>query len=528
MADSDANQSGLVDALDEAFWIRWPAFVGKFSPTLSAAFSDGIYLSASRHAGAWFPPLAFLLGLYFGWNHVFYFNTEGIDYLFSLTTIVAFVLVSQHGAALGAAMWLGFSLGDLHVVETSWGALPGAWAVITAGIAPRLLADAVLAVLLIAMPLCAASLTQATVRRYRARLDQTPGAVMLCAVLLRALCSFLMVFLWLSAASVLNQGVYLWPGMGARTHSLVQFWADNSFVVALVAAYAAAMRSMLVLYLQPALIPRLAQLRAALSALPDAPAAGMVPVAIALRAGFLTLVCGSLIVSWLNAAILFALLGAIFALWTLAARFQPPWHGLLERMPLVLRSAIGLVLVYIFATQMVRVTWTNATTFYHGQLVAVVSLAVFCLLLPGRSPRRGLPAVSAAQGQATAQMLVLFALAGVALAAMVWPDLVYAGTCPDFGNCAGGRQPVVDDCMTGIGLAAATCSAQKQGGEWKGNADEFSGGGGQTVTVINEPATPAPPAAQPSAVPAPVAPQPGHPDPGALGEPGDLDNGAGT
>ncbi len=131
------------------------------------------------------------------------------------------MLVSQHSAALGAALWLGFSIGDLHVVETSWGALPGVWAVISAGLAPRVLADAVLAVLLIAMPLAAACLTLETVRRYRARLDQTPGTLMLCTVLLRALSNFIMVFLWLSAASVLNQAVYLWPGMGARTHSLV-------------------------------------------------------------------------------------------------------------------------------------------------------------------------------------------------------------------------------------------------------------------------------------------------------------------
>ncbi len=243
------------------------------------------------------------------------------------------------------------------------------------------------------------------------------------------------------------------------------------------------MRSMLVIYLQPALKPRLAQLRAALLALPDSPGAGMLPIALILRAAYLTLVCGSLLVSWLNAAILFALFAAIFALWILAARFRPPWHGMLERMPLALRSVIGLVVVYVFATQIVRVTWTNATTFYHGQLLAVMSLAVFCLLLPGRGARPGLAeSYQRHDGQATAQMLMLCVLSGTA-AAMLWPDLVYAGTCPDFGNCAGGRQNVVDDCMVGIGLAAGLVRCAEARRRMEGKLMTISVGQNKEVRV---------------------------------------------
>ena len=469
MEDVASQRPGLVAVLDEAFWVRWPAFLSKFSPTLSAAFSDGIYLSCSRWCGALFPIFALLLGLYMGWTKAFYSDTEGH---ITLTAAVLLLLLSQHSAALGAYAWFGYVLGDLHVFELELSAAQFSWASFGPALAARLLADTVMSVSPIVMPLAAACITEAFVRQYHARLVRHAGALPLAAALVRGLSTFAMIYFWLSASAVLTQAVFLWQGFGAHTHSWMQFWAGHRTLVAAVGAYAAAMRSLLVLHLQGQLAPRLAQLRAAL-----VPAgSGFRVSAIVLRAAYLCLLCGSLIVSWTNAALLFAALAVLMALWTYASQYQLPWSGLHTRVPLGARAAIGLAVVYFFATQVVRVTWASATTFYSGQLVVLVALVVFCLLIPARGRLTSLPA-PALEVPASVQAGIFLALCGVGLLTALWPDAAFAGTCGDLGNCASGQQPLVDDCMAGLGMMAGLCTAQKHGGQWQGNSDDFSGRG---------------------------------------------------
>jgi hypothetical protein len=460
------------DFLDERWWVDLPVGAARLSPTFGRALSDGFYLSAWPRLAAIAPPLALLLGLILGWSRIGYYSTDGIDYLFSPLTVLLMVLVSQQGAALGLWMLLGFALGDLHWAFSGQDGV-GISEIFLQGLAPRALGDAILAILLVACPLVSATVTRAGWARLASRFSgPAAGAA---SVLLRAAVSAAMVYFWLGAAPVLTQAMFTWAGGSARTHGLVQTWATQGLGVAAVAGLAAGGRGFLVLLAQPRLAGRFTRLRAIAAQSTTASGPPTAVVGVALRAGFVTLICGGLLASWAAAGKLFVIGAAILAARDLAARWPPPWTPALQRIPLAARAGGALAIVYFLATQRAA---APADGFQDGVAMALAGLLVFVLLMP---PER--PVVAGHGGPGRAEQAAS-AVGMLLLAAMLWPDKAHAGYCTTFPDCVGGSKPLVDNCLTGIGVVAGASGAKAYGGVWEDHSDDFGGGeGGQIVTI---------------------------------------------
>src|ERR1700686_3182319 len=218
--------SSALAQINDSVWFRLPRRAGSISLTLSGVLTDGIYLSAWPLVGALILPLVFGIGLYLGWNQ------SGDVYIYSLVTMVFLVLVSQHGAAIGLWLWLGYALGDLFYATQTIEKLT--WLML----ASRALADALLTILLIVVPLATHALTRSSVRglisyfeavitptnssktasawNSRPRIVNTRSARLLSSVLLQSLMAFVFVYLWAQAVGLLLQPFYLWQNIGPR------------------------------------------------------------------------------------------------------------------------------------------------------------------------------------------------------------------------------------------------------------------------------------------------------------------------
>ena len=468
-----------INAVNEFWWRHLPARVNRVSPSFAAALTDGLYLSAWPTIGALLPPLALVLGFWLGWERIGYNPVDGLHFLYSLTTVLILVLVSQHGAALGCWIWLGFVAGDLAVYGPSpttlfGGGIDAVWPMFAAKVAPRALADAVLLTLVVFLPLATAALTRSAVQTLRNRMRRRNGQVSgsseisAVALLLRAVCSFVAVYLWLKAATVMLQGVYTWSGAGALTHGLVQSWNVNGFIVGVVAAYVAGVRSALVLSVQPRVALRVSEWRSVEVASTPAIRRAFLP----LRAGFLTFVCGSLIDSWSGALALFSGFLAVFAVRELLQLYPARWLAWIECIPPFARALVAFVIVY-FGAQSIAGQTIAASTFYPAQVAAMLSLLVFALALPSRATAAP-PAARRREDMIMAsRSLVVF---GVGLGAtLLWPLAAHAGFCPNLPNCFGGDPTGVGACAAGIGMTAGLCAPQKQGGVWEDHSDDFGG-----------------------------------------------------
>jgi hypothetical protein len=438
---------------------------GRLSPTLASMLADGIYLTAWPRFAALLPPLAALLGLWLGWTRVGYYSSDGVDFMFSLVTVLSFAVIGQFGAGLGVWMWAGFVFGDLHGVVANLSSYPTLGAILRAGLAPRILADGVLLVGAAAIPFATGLLTQASYPLIRRRCEpQIAGAA---TGLLRAAIAFLLVYCWIGAAGVLTQGVFTWAGASPRTHGLVQNWAAKGPWVAAVAGYAASLRSLLVLAAQDRIAPALARLKAARQPRPGGLVGDLIGAV--LRAALLTLVCGSLLGTWGQAATLAAILVVALAARELAVRY-PPWMAFVARFPPLARAALGFAVILLvswnFAHKSVAPSFQNALQLTEG---AVLFFAV--LLPPAPDPKGVRPALGIDLGPQVAAALPFLVLAGLA-----WPGLAHAGYCTTIQDCASGDPGVSTNVLTGAGIVGALVSGKRAGGQWEDDVDDFGGG----------------------------------------------------
>ncbi len=134
--------------MNDWFWIRLPTSVARRSVGLSGILLDGFYVSAWPIAGVLILPVVFWLGLHLGHTQA----ESATLYIYSATTMMLLVLVSQLGASIGFALWLGYIAGDLlySVSRTPW---------TLSFFGSRFLAATVLGLLLVTIPLVARALT---------------------------------------------------------------------------------------------------------------------------------------------------------------------------------------------------------------------------------------------------------------------------------------------------------------------------------------------------------------------------------
>ena len=370
-ASSTAAATSFVLELNRWTWQAIPAQLGRRRSALAAVVRDGSYLAAWPAVGALACPLALVLGFSLGLEHVGYQGGD-IDYLYSLATVLVFAVLAQHGAAIGASLWLGVAIGDLLLF------MPAAGERWLAVLGARLVADVVLAFLCIAIPLLTTRLTRST-------LLELPIASQLrvpLAIAPQALLTVYLVFLWCRAAPVLLQTVFLWSGVSPLTHGLTAQYLAWSWGVAFAAAYAAGVRAAL----EPLAAPN-ASLAAGTT--PTAPWHVIGTIAtICIPAAALALVIGALITTSTAAWQTFAGVTVILSARSLVSRYLVPWSRLFARIPLVVRFVAALIVINTIAGTIVRATWGRDVGFSPVETSALVSLVVFAVLLPPQTWRR--------------------------------------------------------------------------------------------------------------------------------------------
>ncbi|MBO0871185.1 MAG: hypothetical protein J2P15_21745, partial [Micromonosporaceae bacterium] len=142
----------------ELLWVRVPAAVRRFAPGLGATLADGGYLRAWPSAAVAAPAALLGVGLLYGAVHPFA-TPPGSGYLYSVFVIAALAAIGAFGAALGCWALAGFIVADLFLADRS--SLPGFAPGLapssqsTLGYLPLLLSYAVLAGLVVAVPVVA-------------------------------------------------------------------------------------------------------------------------------------------------------------------------------------------------------------------------------------------------------------------------------------------------------------------------------------------------------------------------------------
>ncbi len=413
------------DRLCEFWWSNAPVGLGRLSGTLGSAARDGSYLTAWPAIGAIAPPIVFVIGWYLGADRIGYDWPNAVHYLYSPATMLLLVMISGHGAALGLAAWLGFALGDLSLFVP--------FASIFDGVAAaRLLADAVLALLVVTIPLGIIRISRAVdlavpriVSQFSNGKDGKLAANLKLPVnvVARAVTAFVLVFLWMESAPLLLQAVTKWPGGSPMTHALVQTMRHVGLLPSIAAAYVAATR-----YFLETAAAR--QKPAGVRSFQNGRRAGAFPArAIAstvARAAFMTLLMGSLFASWTQAISFFVIFLLIFVARRFASRLIPAWPGRLMRIPPVVRAGAAVLLLYGTVRSIADATASQDNTFLPALAIVAIALVVFPIAMPDRR---------AALKSATTVAGAVVAVAFIAIVASV--TATYAGNCTSGPNCFG-------------------------------------------------------------------------------------------
>jgi hypothetical protein len=355
------------------WWRRLPAWLRPWSLVAAMAASDGTFLRRWPRAGALVPPAAVLAGVVLGALH------PGPLFTDSVVVLAGLALLSGFGAATGGWAWLGFTTADLVAADRSTlpvgqfttDPLPVAAA---RGWLPIALAYLLLAVLLVSIPLIAAS------TRFTARLAlrSAPSLVAPLGDGARVAVQGLATMAWAYAAAFLIRPVWSYSGRSPNQQDIAPL-QDGALWWGLLAALACGARLWLERRagLPPLLPPRPAQPRFTQS--PRFRAVWQV--------GLLSWLLSGLAGNVVEFLALAAGLAGIVALRLVVV---PRWRGyvaVVTRLPVAARVAVSLAFSYLSAKLVVEpLAETGESSFISLVVVVLLSLLVGALLLPGRRP----------------------------------------------------------------------------------------------------------------------------------------------
>jgi hypothetical protein len=365
--------------LNDWAWSRLPARAARFSDVLLGVLADGIHFSAWPVAGAVVPVAALVAGFAVGWTHIG-LEPDQYLYIYSLTGMAFLLAISQHGAAVGLAAWIGYTAGDFlwagggglaasTLLSTkALGAVVLAWPLVVTPLGVRGLAAAVLG--------GGAKPARSSARRSDARLFAAMGFV--------AAATFMFVFLWANVAPVLLQAVTVWRGQTPMTHGLVQAMHGTSVTLGIIAANAAALRIVLefVADAKPALAARRAALIRARVMRPAR--RGFVPGAVGAvaKAFVITLMLATLLPTWQQAIVVFLILLAIMLGRDVVVGQLRLGPAFLRRGHVPMRFLAALALVYFVSYLLIPSGLGSMNGFLPGLAFALIAIALMAALVP--------------------------------------------------------------------------------------------------------------------------------------------------
>jgi len=403
MPTQETSKSTPFERINDFWWVRLPTLVGRMSRIQSAVLADGMYSSAWP-IGAFILPIVFMLGFLLGWVQIF----SGEVYTFSILLMTALLMVSHLGAALGAFLWLGYVLGDfllfiLIPLVTSQQSYPpkSIFLIVVA----RFLADSLLGVLLVVMPLAIRGLTRLTMWRLRffatailnklrsstaavrprpsPALQARRGFVILLDIPVQAFLGILLVYLWTQAVATLIRPVYTWHG-NSPPIAAIQPLQNLGWLLAILAGVVGMARVVLEFIAEnkPEVLARRIKLRQAwgrseshhrlITALAMAP----------FKALLLTFLLGGILDSWLQMIVLIVVLLLVFLIRGIAAEYLGFWSRAASYVPILIRLLLALAISYMLSAPIIQILWSQTSSFLPILIGTVISLVVFSILLP--------------------------------------------------------------------------------------------------------------------------------------------------
>lgn len=376
MSTAPTPTAGTAAQLNTFFWRRLPVKAGRVSNVFGDLFADGAYLSNWPVMGGVVWPAALLIGFFIGWKHLDYSSGGEITYIYSAFTVVGLVLVSQLGAGIGIAVWLGFVLGDL-----SWVTSPeGLSTPLLGRLAARALVDVFLAGALIGIPVAARGVVRRLVKP-----SIRPDAFPVAAVL-EAAVAFVLVYLWAMSTAVQMQAAFTWQGMTAMTHGLYNGVRNEAWAFAAAGAYGSAMRSVVEALAahRPGQAERAAELRRELAAVRKPPSVPGSLIGAAVKAALMSLLFATYFTSWTFAFLIWVALAGVLILREALFNWMGMGATLRAKIPAVVRFPLAFVITLLISKFTVDMFW-ETRSFMPMILCVMFSIIIYAALLPERA-----------------------------------------------------------------------------------------------------------------------------------------------
>lgn len=385
-----------LDGGTRLWWVRLPRAGARISSTLGLTLLDGHWVGAVRVLGIVASPLVLLAGVAIGGRH------PGFEVLptESLPLLALLIAIGVASGQLGGALLGGFAVGDLFLSGSTWSydgsslslsslASGDAGEYLVRVVVPLLIAYGVLAVVMVKLPLGTKAVVRALLPGDRSPLALRIGLALVAQVALTAA----LVYLWSLAAPVLLRPVWTWRGALPTVDAIEPLQQDAStlaWVAAVVAGLRIGIQALLVTV--RSLADRSAVIEHELCRpLPTRPLYDRLPGVLrgAMAGMFTTLLLAGLFSGWVEAVVVFSAV-TFFQLARTGVIPVPlgAWARLMERIPVLVRFAAGLVVVYLVGRWFLPDRIRAAETFAPQLVFLLLGLAVFYLLVPTVSLRR--------------------------------------------------------------------------------------------------------------------------------------------
>jgi hypothetical protein len=385
----------ILTQLAEFWWIWLPLEARRLSAIAAVTLVDGLYLLGwPRIAGA-APLVALLAGLLVGWGHL------GFTSVFSesLLVLALAVLLGVMSGNLGAAFLVGFVFGDFFLAHTAWtGGLRfwdrfPIWEHLLRIRIPLLIEYGLLGFLTMSIPILTKGLlVQISLPPTLSRNVRFSAAVVGHAVL-----TYLLVFFWVQTMPVLIRPIFVWAGHQPPVEAMAPLQRQGMVIVLIaVLASLARMRLQGLAATVPALAARLTTVEQQLES-----ASAIQPLTVQVRpwvrtglgALWSTLLLAGIYQTWLDGVALGALILLLQSARAGLVRIPlGPWPELVERWPLLIRLAAGLLVIILLSRYVVPQSLLTTESFSPIMILTGLAFVFLYLLNPGRKSAMQQPA----------------------------------------------------------------------------------------------------------------------------------------
>jgi len=369
-------------------WEELPVSMSERSKTLGAISVDGAYLAHWRILGKCVLPICLLVGFVLGATH---FLSRGETFTFSLLLMCVLLAISCFGGSLGLWVTIGYSVGDFFFFRYKMagpGLLTGAPLTALARIGlPALLLDLLLFQLLAFTPLAAAALCGDVLRRMPKflRNRSVPAGITVALIaILRGVVSALLVYVWVHTTPTLLRPVYTWIGANPPIQAIEPLQTKGSTLVQ-VGFWFSTIRSLFeqISLRSPTTFTRLAVVLARQSRVNRLEKSVGKFALILAQAVLMTFLLSGLLLSWSDAAIVFATLVGLIGARQLLGKANITFLDYVRTIPLILRFLVCAYICRYASELVVSQMWYQDTGFRSVWVSVLLSLVVFSLFIPG-------------------------------------------------------------------------------------------------------------------------------------------------